>query len=192
MKKPNLIFILVGTALSLATSCAAAAPTYQAGLPCTEQENTIQTHASDTYNDVLACIGGVWHSMVFGGSPSGSIVAFTTDACPTGWVDVPALAGRTIINDGQGAGLTFRNLGNYGGEETHQQTISEMPAHSHSYAGGSTSFNQVYQMSTGSVVDHYALATGSDTNSGNISETGGNQPFNVMQPWYALHYCMKQ
>ena len=42
------------------------ADTYRAGLNCSNPPNSLWTHASDTRDDVLACIGGVWQSMVFG------------------------------------------------------------------------------------------------------------------------------
>lgn len=41
------------------------------------------------------------------------------------------LRGNVPSHAGQGPGLTNRNLGESGGEQSHLLTISEMPSHSH-------------------------------------------------------------
>lgn len=43
----------------------------------------------------------------------------------------PDLQGRTIIGYGAGDGLTERAIGDSGGEETHELTVPELPAHAH-------------------------------------------------------------
>ena len=44
---------------------------------------------------------------------------------------LPDLRSRVPIHRGQGAGLTNRRLGSFGGEETHTLEINEMPRHDH-------------------------------------------------------------
>jgi hypothetical protein len=162
-----------------------------AGLPCTNSPNSITTTASDAGDDLLACIGGTWHSMIFGsGVPSGAVEAFNLASCPSGWVDVPALAGRTIIGAGSGAGLTPRPLGNYGGEEQHKMLLSELVPHTvtitfgGSDKGGRGNGYAYSDNAGGSTV----LAIYNKTS----NSVGGGSPFNVMMPFYTLHYCMKQ
>jgi microcystin-dependent protein len=44
---------------------------------------------------------------------------------------LPDLRGRSPVDDGQGAGLSNRVLGESGGAESHTLTLNEMPLHSH-------------------------------------------------------------
>ena len=44
---------------------------------------------------------------------------------------LPDLRGRVSVHVGQGLGLSNRQLGEIGGEETHTMTIAEMPSHDH-------------------------------------------------------------
>ena len=47
---------------------------------------------------------------------------------------LPDLRGRTLIGVGQGPGLTNRILGEIAGTENETLTISQIPAHNHSYS----------------------------------------------------------
>jgi len=163
-----------------------------AGRPCTNPSSgAITTTASDAKDDLLACVGGLWHSMIYGSSvPSGGVEAFNLTSCPSGWAEIPALAGRTIIGVGSGGGLTSRALYDNGGEEVHTMTIHELVPHNISFTFGASQ--------KGGKGNGYAY---SDTAGGSTvvaaynktSNTIGNgAPFNVMMPYYALLYCMKQ
>jgi len=133
----------------------------------------------------------------FGGTPSGTIAAFNLGACPTGWVSVPGLAGRTVIGTGQGVGLTDRTAGETGGEEKHTMTVAELVPHEH------TSTYWVSQVRAGDTGNYWNVLQGaSNWDSGGAggpfttwtpesSSTGQGQPFNVMMPWVALTYCQK-
>jgi microcystin-dependent protein len=44
---------------------------------------------------------------------------------------LPDFRSRTIVHQGQGPGLSNRDMGEQGGTESHTLTIAEMPAHSH-------------------------------------------------------------
>lgn len=161
-----------------------------AGLPCTNSSNEIQTVPSDATDDVLACVKGTWYSMIHAAPPSGSIQAFNLSACPSGWVDVPALAGRTIIGAGQGNGLTYRAFGDYGGEERHVMTIGELVPHTVNFLFGASD--------KGGRGNGYAYSDGAGGSTvlatywKSSDVIGGGQPFNVMPPFYTLLYCMKQ
>ncbi len=99
---------------------------------------------------------------------------------------LPRSLGRALAGAGTGAGLTARALGQYVGEETHLQLISEMPAHTHPPI---SSNNFVYG---GSGAAQYAPATGLDgTNGATTGSTGGGNPFNVMQPTSFMNVFIK-
>jgi len=164
-----------------------------AGLPCTNPSPTTIAFGigSDAMDDILACVSGTWHSMIYSSSvPSGSVGAFNLASCPSGWVPVPALAGRTIIGVGSGSGLTTRNLDDYGGEETHTQLQTELPAIS-----VSTTFGASDKGGSGNGYAYSDNAGGSTVKAAYTkwsNPIGNGVPFNVMMPYYALLYCMKQ
>jgi len=74
--------------------------------------------------------------------PKGVIVAWSGTNVPQGWQlcdgtnGTPDLRGRFILGAGQGPGLTGRNMGESGGEETHLLTVQEMPPHNHTFGVG--------------------------------------------------------
>lgn len=112
-----------------------------------------------TYADLFAEIGTAF------GAGDGS----TTFNLPDG-------QGRALIGVGAGVSLTARALGDAGGEEEHQLTIAELPAHTHPYTrvtsgGGQGGGGSAAHNSTADV-------TGSE---------GGDTPHNNMQPFLALN-----
>lgn len=118
--------------------------------------------------------------------PSGLVAAFSSASCPTGWTFVSELSGRVIVGVGSGAGLTYRSLGSYGGEEMHALTLSEIPSHSHDY----------YDYTPEIPWDgNYGIGPGSGHHRYNAYRTsfssGGSQAHNIMQPWYSLLFCKK-
>lgn len=130
------------------------------------------------------CNGSTWSSLA-GGVPAGAVQAFALTSCPSGWSAAPALAGRTIIGAGYGAGLTGRALYETGGEEKHTISINEMPTHNH----GVTEYS-----GTEGNGDYYYAHVDASVNgpsSNGTTYAGGNQPHNNMQPYYALLYCIK-
>lgn len=93
----------------------------------------------------------------------------------------PDLRGRGIIGTGTGPGLTARSIGDTGGEESHQLTIAELPAHDHSTHQHGVDLDVEGPAGVPQPVTGYAFAsvTGS---------TGSNTPHNNMQPFEALTY----
>jgi microcystin-dependent protein len=75
---------------------------------------------------------------------------------------LPDLRGRSIIGVGQGPGLSNRLLGEQAGASTVTLTLDQMPAHAH----------------------------GIDVPPGQTGVTGGNQPFDNMQPSLAMTYMI--
>lgn len=186
------IIALVGLALAFSnTASPAFAEGQAAGLPCANESFGIKTMASDNADDLLACVNGTWHSMIFhGGVPQGTIAPFYRKTCPEGWVEVTALAGRTIIGAGAGEDLTPRAVGDEGGEEKHQMTVAELVPHTvtmtfgASDKGGKGNGYAYSDNAGGATILAYSTKTS--------NSIGQGKPFNVMMPYYALLYCMKQ
>lgn len=182
----------LGVVILLALTSSASATGKTAGLPCTNSSpDNIQTVASDAADDLLACVSGSWHSMISGGSsPSGAVSAFNTATCPPDWSEVQALAGRTIIGAGNGGGLTPHSPGDYGGEERHTMSWAELVPHNVTFTFGASDKGGsgngfAYSDNAGGSTVRAVYTKSSNT-------IGGGQPFNVMMPYYALLYCMKQ
>lgn len=94
---------------------------------------------------------------------------------PTGWAEVVDWRGRMPVgwnpNDGD-----FQSLGEIGGSKNHILTIDEMPAHSHNTTYGTEDAN-----SSGST--RTWLQSGSGTAVKTSTSVGGNQSFNIMNPY---------
>ena len=112
---------------------------------------------------------------------------------------LPNLQGCAPLQAGQGPGLSLRDLGETGGEQTVTLLQTEMPAHSHS-AQGSTGSNQTTPVNN-------AWASGAKLGGGNLyfpstpasnvqmnpfgtSITGGNLPHNNMPPFLGLTFII--
>jgi hypothetical protein len=90
--------------------------------------------------------------------------------------------GRSISVAGTGAGLSFRPLGGYLGEETHTQSQSELAQHTH--GASTTSPYSIWNsyMAVDGGVTYYANQQGGSSSSVTINLQGSSSPFNVMQP----------
>lgn len=93
---------------------------------------------------------------------------------------VPDLRGRTVIAAGDGSGLTTRNVGDIGGEETHRLNTSELATHAHTVQRTVTTAavepGEVAVLSPVPIIPDYT------------GDEGGDSPHNNMQPFYALNY----
>jgi len=118
---------------------------------------------------------------------------------------LPDLRGRLPMGQGQGPGLTARNLGEAFGEENHTLLISETPSHNHfvnaisnpTVANVPTPGPSVYLSTTsfsgplGAETDLYVAdsAPGNTMNGGALSVVGG-QPHNNQMPTLVMNYCI--
>lgn len=110
---------------------------------------------------------------------------------------LPNLQDSAPMQQGQGPGLSLRDLGEVAGEQTVTLLQSEMPAHSHTaeatsgsnsndpannvWASGQKGFGNTYAPSGNNNVQMSASA---------LSPAGGNQPHNNMMPYLTLNFCI--
>lgn len=115
---------------------------------------------------------------------------------------LPDLRGRMPIGPGNGPGLPSYNLGTKSGNYEHQLTTGQMPQHNHSVrmhaeqtvADQNVPANRMLGVSP-SATPIYADVVAADdipmaTQSITESNVGGNQTFNIMNPFLAIHYII--
>ena len=103
---------------------------------------------------------------------------------------LPNLQGKVALH--MGAGFT---LGQAGGEQAHTLTVSEMPQHVHFMnATNDTgdSFVPTGNVLAGSPAQLYGPPTSNLTTliPSSVSNYGGSQPHNNMQPYLVLNFCI--
>jgi len=104
---------------------------------------------------------------------------------------LPDFRGRTGIH--QGNGFTE---GQRGGEEAHTLTMSEMPAHNHFMQGSldpnpALQANPVPNLYGQLTIPIYGAATTLTTVlPSSVTNTGGSQPHNNLQPYSVFNFCI--
>lgn len=111
---------------------------------------------------------------------------------------LPNLAGAAPMGQGQGAGLTNRQVGETGGSPSVTLLATEMPAHTHSVGcydgptGTTDPTNAVWAGKAGRAATAYYAAAPIDTpmSPGALAPAGSSQPHNNMQPYLGLNYII--
>ncbi|HKE26039.1 MAG TPA: tail fiber protein [Bryobacteraceae bacterium] len=112
---------------------------------------------------------------------------------------LPNLQGRAPMQAGQGPGLTLRDLGETGGEQTVTLLPTQMPAHSHSASAGAASdANTPVSNTWGTGTKGHEIAlyapytsqTAVQMNSFALSVAGGGLPHNNLQPFLGLTFII--
>ena len=131
-----------------------------------------------TYVDAHCNVSGM--VMLWSGSvatiPSGYVVC---DGTTYGAVTAPDLVGRFVIGTKTDSGATY-DVGDTGGEATHELITAELPAHTHTMPH----FTDVGTTWAISAQNNGAATT-------NSGSTGSGTPHNNLPPYFALAYIMK-
>ena len=110
--------------------------------------------------------------------------------------NLPNLAGRTAIGQGQGPGLSSRQIGQAGGAETTTLTVQNMPSHTHAAtlnAEGATASatdpsGQLLAQAQTYAVPGRAQNVAMSDEAITVADVGGNQPFTNMPPFLVMNY----
>src|SRR5580658_416275 len=107
---------------------------------------------------------------------------------------LPNLRGSVPINQGEGAGLTSRVMGEVGGSPTVTLTVAEIPVHSHGVACAATgtSDSPLDAVFAGSQAGNAYAPSGTKVNmsAAAVAPAGGSQPHNNMPPYLVLNFCI--
>lgn len=148
-------------------------------------------------------------------TPVGTVSLFAGSTAPTGWLicngsavsrttyaslysvigttygngdgsttfNLPNLSGRIAVGY-DSSDTNFNTLGLTGGESTHTLTVNEMPSHHHATT-------KYYNTAIGANAFYGSNATGnSATNDNAMSNTGGGQAHNNLQPYIVMNYII--
>jgi len=112
---------------------------------------------------------------------------------------LPDMQGNTPMQQGQGSGLSLRDLGEVAGEQTVTLLQTELPAHIHTAvaATGSGQGSPVGNawasgLKTGPSLYSPPGANGKDVSMSPVALTitGGGQPHNNLMPYLTLNFCI--
>ncbi len=106
---------------------------------------------------------------------------------------LPDLRGRTPVNQGQGTGLSNRLMGQMGGMEKVELSVSHLPSHTHpveiSTAAG-TLASPADAFWAANVNQYSSSVSNGLMNSGAITSTGESQGHDNMMPYLCISYII--
>lgn len=117
---------------------------------------------------------------------------------------LPNLQGNNPMMQGQGTGLTLRDLGETGGEETVTLLVSEIPSHSHTLTADNSQATALDPSGALYAAGHFDDGAGHKGQvdiyvttppnvAGSILSTsvfGSSLPHNNLQPYLTLNFCI--
>jgi microcystin-dependent protein len=107
---------------------------------------------------------------------------------------LPDLRGRVPNSSGQGPGLSSYDLGQVGGTESTTLTVNQMPGHNHQVAASGSDADSGKPsgrvLAVSSATNYITAPDGTLMNPTMITNTGGNQPFSILQPYLTLNFCI--
>ena len=107
---------------------------------------------------------------------------------------LPDIRGRTPIHVGASDSGTTHTQGQKSGEEAHVLTAAEISEHSHTIQGTSTAADQAVPsdslLAASNTGQPFSLLNSGNMGANSITNTGGGQAHNNMQPSIILNYCI--
>jgi microcystin-dependent protein len=109
---------------------------------------------------------------------------------------LPNMQGSTPMQQGQGPGLSLRDLGEQSGEQSVTLLQTEMPVHTHNVNAGATPnqltpVNNVWASGQKGFGSFYVPPpANAPMNPSATSITGGSLPHNNMMPYLTLNFCI--
>ncbi len=122
-----------------------------------------------------------------------SILGTTYGGNGTSNFALPTLQGAAPVQQGQGPGLTLRDLGQAGGEATVTLLASELPAHTHAAKAVAATGNLLGPAGRATAEVRggaYADAANTTMSADALSPYGGGQPHNNLPPYLVLNFCI--
>jgi microcystin-dependent protein len=115
---------------------------------------------------------------------------------------LPDLRGRVPVHLGQGPGLANRQIGEQSGQETATLTLNQLPSHAHpavlqlpAATATASGFVAGSGLLPGQTEEELYATTSNATAATQTltlaASSSGNQPFDIMQPYLALSYCIQ-
>jgi microcystin-dependent protein len=106
---------------------------------------------------------------------------------------LPNLMDRAAMHQGQGPGLSLRDIGEDVGESAVTLLASEMPVHTHQLMGSGNDATSLTPVGTaGGLASYEAYRADTDTmmNPAALALAGGGQPHNNRQPYLGLTFII--
>lgn len=107
---------------------------------------------------------------------------------------LPNLQSRVAVHQGEGAGLSSYPIGQEGGTETTTLLESQLPAHSHlvkvDNGAGSLERPAGHVLARSSTNLYAPTSDGLTLKPDAVTSTGSNKPFNNVQPYLVLNFCI--
>jgi microcystin-dependent protein len=128
-----------------------------------------------------------------------SLLGTTYGGNGTSTFALPNLQGQTPLQQGQGPGLTPRNLGEVSGEPTVTLLSNEIPAHNHFFEAGSGGKSGDVKTPTGNALSSgpqtditYSIVATPNIQMSPLALTpaGGNLPHNNLMPYLTLNFII--
>ena len=185
---------------------------YDGGVPVTQIAGLDNLHdvtlSAPQTGQTLTFDGTNWVNVpVADGVPSGAVMTFDLNTCPSGWEPLEDAQGRFIV----GAGNEY-SRGDTGGANSVALTVGQLPAHNHSgttssagahthqttgtlHTGGGSGFP--YNAGSGGsdsawrTTNRATTSAGAHTHSFTTNNTGSGEAHENRPPYLALLYCRK-
>lgn len=107
---------------------------------------------------------------------------------------LPDLRGRTPIHVGRSNGGQHHTEGQKSGEETHTLSVNELPQHRHllmaTNAVGTATAPSGTVLAEASLPTYGTYSSGVQMGSGSVTNVGGGQAHENMQPYLAVNFCI--